>query len=154
MKISIKLRIIPPGERVCSKPLEKPKKGEKGGHSDNEIDKLLKLGPGSNGMDNQVKYNHIVDEKDRGPEAGAGVHGKKRGEKGEYEQDRYRYIEWGPSPLPFPPEGIVQQKGGHGYEGDQMDNAHSPAMDRSPGKRSEDEQGVEGVAGKAKMAQG
>ena len=48
----------------------------------------------------------------------------------------------------------MKQKGGHGYEGDQMDNDHSPAVDRSPGKGGEDEQGVEGIAGKVKIAQG
>jgi len=54
MKALFKVHIIPPGERVGSKPFEKSKNGEKGGYSDNKIDKLPELGPGSCSMDNQV----------------------------------------------------------------------------------------------------
>jgi len=54
MKALFKVRVIPPRERVGSKPFEKSKDGEKSGYSDNKIDKLPELGPGSKGMDDQV----------------------------------------------------------------------------------------------------
>jgi hypothetical protein len=46
--------ILPPGKRVDTESLKYTKDGEKGSHTNDQIDKVSELGPGAYCMDNEI----------------------------------------------------------------------------------------------------
>jgi len=51
-------------------------------------------------------------------------------------------------PLPISSQTLFDQKGAQGYQGDHLDDRHGPTLDGATCQRGEDEQGVEGIAGR------
>ena len=71
---------------------------------------------------------------------------KDRRHKTENQNTNYGYVQGCFDPFPTPFLALFKEKSCQGNYSDHVNNGYGPALDRSSGKRGEDEQGEKGIA--------